>query len=190
MGYYDRDEPYYERVEARPTASSFTQFTAIFVRLVGVLLLLVGLWVSLKVIVEAWDLYRTPDHIERFATAIEKGSNLDKSLASLTTSRPSPRVDRDPSDTGALERRRLATRAEEGIPAPSPRLSYFLAWIIGILLLMLMGRLALAAVKTGGELALYDTEVKRFAKTLIREAGGSQPSSPQAGTSRPANRQL
>lgn len=114
--------------------------------------MIVGLWIGLKAINEAWGLYKEPQNIERFALAIEKGSNLDKSLSSIQS-------------------------GEKGADANSQsesvlgfRLSYFAAWMLAILLLMLVGRLALAAVKTGGELALYDMQIKKFAKLLAREA--------------------
>jgi hypothetical protein len=35
---------------------------------------------------------------------------------------------------------------------------------------MLVGRLAIAAIKTGGELALYDLQIKRFAKYLVEHS--------------------
>jgi hypothetical protein len=44
---------------------------------------------------------------------------------------------------------------------------------------MLIGRLALAAIKTGGELALYDREVKGFARTLLKETSKLQRGSEQ-----------
>lgn len=162
MGYYDRDNPTPPEETELPIAN-LTQFTAIFVRLVGVVLLLVGLWVSLKVIVEAWDLYRSPEHIERFAAAIERGSNLDKTLAALTAPRPSAR---DAKESGRPE-------SAEEVPAQPLRLSYFISWAIAILLLMLIGRLALSAVKTGGELVLYDTQVKKLVNNLIKEFGSA-----------------
>jgi disulfide bond formation protein DsbB len=171
MAYYHRDNP-----EQVTRVATVIQFTEIFVRLAGVLLLLVGLVVGIQVITEAWDLYRSPEHIERFSWAIEKGTNLDKSIAALTknpipsskTNEPGERLDqaaRSP-DTQAF--------VDESI-----RLSYLLAWIIAILLLMLIGRLALAAIKTGGELALYDREVKGFARTLLKETSKLQRESGQ-----------
>ena len=98
-------------------------------------------------------LYKNPQNIERFAQAIEKGSNLDKAIASVKGN-----SDKQAED-GASQ------VAELGF-----RLSYFAAWVLAILLLMLVGRLALAAVKTGGELALYDMQIKKFAKLLAQEA--------------------
>ncbi|PCH64700.1 MAG: hypothetical protein COC04_03320, partial [Gammaproteobacteria bacterium] len=55
----------------------------------------------------------------------------------------------------------------------SLRVSYFLAWIIAILLLMVIGGLASSAIRTGGQLALYDLQVKRFANELIKQVQAS-----------------
>lgn len=131
-----------------------TQLTHVVVRVFGFLLMIVGLWIGLKAINEAWGLYKQPQNIERFALAIEKGSNLDKTLSS---------VQRGESADGN-------ERGSEKESVLGFRLSYFAAWILAILLLMLVGRLALAAVKTGGELALYDMQIKKFAKLLAQEA--------------------
>ena len=171
MAYYQRDNP-----EQVTRVATVIQFTEIFVRLAGVLLLLVGLVVGIQVIMEAWDLYRSPEHIERFSWAIEKGTNLDKSIAALTKN-PSP----------SSKTNEPGEQLDQAAPSPdtqayvdeSIKLSYLLAWIIAILLLMLIGRLALAAIKTGGELALYDREVKGFARTLLKETSKLQRGSEQ-----------
>jgi hypothetical protein len=171
MAYYHRDNP-----EQVTRVAPVIQFTEIFVRLAGVLLLLVGLVVGIQVIMEAWDLYRSPEHIERFSWVIEKGTNLDKSIAALTkNSVPSSKTN-EPGEQLDQAARSTDTQAfvDESI-----KLSYLLAWIIAILLLMLIGRLALAAIKTGGELALYDREVKGFARTLLKETSKLQRRSEQ-----------
>lgn len=168
MNYYDRDES-----EQGTKVSVITQFTEIFVRLAGVLLLLVGLVIGIKVVVEAWGLYRSPEHIERFSWAIEQGSNLDKTIRSFTANRiPSSKsnVDSELPDQ-ALRSSDMTARTSVDEPV---RFSYFMAWVIVILLLMLIGRLALAAIKTGGELALHHREVKRFARTLLKETAKLQ----------------
>lgn len=127
-----------------------TRIAHIVVRACGFVLLTVGLWIALAVIGEAWSLYQSPERIERFATAIERGSHLDRALASTSTA---PDIE-----------------GEAAPVAPSFRLTYFVAWVIAILLLLLIGRLAIAAVKTGGELVLYDLHIKRFVRELVREA--------------------
>ncbi|MGR8948775.1 MAG: hypothetical protein ACU84Q_12055 [Gammaproteobacteria bacterium] len=130
-----------------------TEITHVIVRAFGFLLMIIGLWIGLKAINEAWGLYKEPQNIERFARAIEKGSNLDKALSTVQNG--------DAQDGGT------AAQQESVLGF---RLSYFAAWILAILLLMLVGRLALAAVKTGGELALYDMQIKKFAKLLAQES--------------------
>jgi hypothetical protein len=162
MAYYHRDNP-----EQITRVATVIQFTEIFVRLAGVLLLLVGLVIGIRVVMEAWDLYRSPEYIERFSWAIEKGTNLDKSIAALTKS-PLPSSKANELEQPDQAARSANTQAH-GLMDESIRLSYLLAWIIAILLLMLIGRLALAAIKTGGELALYDREVKRSARTRLKE---------------------
>ncbi|HJP37325.1 MAG TPA: hypothetical protein QF901_15220 [Gammaproteobacteria bacterium] len=148
-----------------------TQLTQTIVRAVGFILMLVGLWIGLKVINEAWSLYQQPQNIERLARAIEKGSNLDKALSS--NQRPAATNDLGTLEDETSERRSSSSQAREVNEALGFRLSYFVAWVIAILLLMLVGRLAIAAIKTGGELALYDLQIKRLAKYLARQVSGN-----------------
>ncbi|MSR14784.1 MAG: hypothetical protein EXR86_09540 [Gammaproteobacteria bacterium] len=147
-----------------------SQLTQIIVRASGFVLLIVGLWIALAVIAEAWSLYRDPSQIERFATAIEQGSHLDQTLASASRGSSLESGAESPADI--IENAQATPPALDVGPAPSFRLSYFVAWLIELMLLMLIGRLALAAVKTGGELVLHDRHIKRFVRELLREAGG------------------
>ena len=138
------------------------------VRCFGLALMVVGLIVSLTVISSAWSLYRSPTHIESFAQAVEQGSHLDLTLSRATQS---GRQQLDTNDMVGVAP--LPRAADSSASAPpqlaSFRFSYFMAWLLAILLLLLVGRLAIAAVRTGGELALYDVQVKKFARALIEE---------------------
>ena len=128
---------------------------SIIVRCIGLFLLLAGLWVAIQVLLEALELYRKPQHIERFAVAIERGSNIDKSLVSIRN-----QVSGQDAEVGA---------SNTGGRANDIRVSYFFAWIIALLLLLLVGRISLTAIKTGGELVLYDMQIKQFARMLAKE---------------------
>ncbi len=139
------------------------QIMAIAVRLVGVLLLVVGLVIALRVIAEAWALYSEPARIEHLAEAIERGSRLDASLAPVRT----PIAQPGPGELLPGAETKPPPAAE---PPPSVRLSYFAAWLIALLLLLLAGRLALGAVRVGGELALYDVKLRHVVRSLLREA--------------------
>ena len=128
---------------------------SIIVRLSGLVLLFIGLWIAIQVFHEALSLYKDPGNIERVAIAIESGSNIDKSIAPLKDS--------------LLGEDELTI--EEKTSAPSNngiRISYFIAWVINILLLLLLARISIMAIKTGGELALYDAQVKKLAKHLVK----------------------
>ncbi|MFT6920743.1 MAG: disulfide bond formation protein DsbB [Cognaticolwellia sp.] len=135
------------------------------VRLLGLVMLLIGLFIGIKVIFEAWHLYKEPQNIERFADAIEQGSHLDLMLAKFTSH---PEAGNNQS-AAQQPLQNIETNAE------SLRLTYFLAWIIAILLLMVIGSLASSAIRTGGQLALYDLQVKHFARQLITEARKTKP---------------
>lgn len=147
------------------SAPTTTDFLSILVRLLGLVMLLIGLFIGIKVIFEAWDLYKEPQNIERFADAIEHGSHLDVMLAKFTAG--------SKADTNESVTQQPAQQTEAN--TESLRVTYFLAWIIAIFLLMVVGGLASSAIRTGGQLALYDLQVKRFARQLITEARKTNP---------------
>ena len=126
----------------------------IVVRLCGLILLFIGLWIAIQVFNEALSLYREPANIERVAAAIEAGSNIDKSIAPIRDS--------------ILEDETDSTQTAAVATTGGFRISYFIAWIVQLLLLLLLARISVMAVKTGGELALYDAQIKRFARQLAK----------------------
>ena len=135
------------------------------VRILGMFLLLAGLWVALQVLLTAQDLYEHPEKIERFAVAIEKGSNIDKTLAPIRDSLIADNVSGNGVQQYAETKKRPASTGTNNI-----RLSYFFAWVIALLLLLLIARISLTAIKTGGELVLYDMQIKQFARMLAKES--------------------
>jgi hypothetical protein len=153
MGYHDReDSPPREAETPAPTPMAQIALSA-FVRLVGVAVLLVGLWAGIKIVLEAWALYEDPQRIERFADAIQHGSNIDGLIGTLAAS----------GEEAAGERAR-DEKGEGGL-----RLSYFAAWFVVLLLMFVIGSLAMAAITTGGQLALYDLQVRQHSRAVIRE---------------------
>ncbi|MGR8920324.1 MAG: hypothetical protein ACU85V_11945 [Gammaproteobacteria bacterium] len=153
-----KQEPAHERLDWSERGAGVL---GLAVRGCGLVLLLVGFVVALMVIINAWSLYNDPARIESFARAVEHGSGLDLTLSSAAAA---ARAELEPvaPDAGATA---ASTRAERD---PELRFSYFVAWLIALLLLLLIGRLAIAAVKTGGELALYDVKLGRFAREIVK----------------------
>lgn len=128
----------------------------LIIRALGILLLLIGLWVAIEILSAAQDLYENPEKIERFSIAIEKGSNIDKALAPQSV-QVSTNGDGSNQTSSATNKDQL-------------RLSYFCAWVIVLLLMLLIARISLTAIKTGGELALFDTQMKPFSPYLVKES--------------------
>lgn len=149
-------------------------FLAFVVRALGLVLLLFGMWLALEVLNEAWQLYHEPHRIERFADAIEAGSNIDRSIAPLQLDAGTAKGG-TPGATAANvpgsydSSAATTTQKNTGDPHYRLRLSYYLAWVIVLLLLLLLARISLGVVRTGGELVLYETQMKRFARELVRE---------------------
>ena len=177
MGYDDmlQEEP-------RTALSTAQHMLGLCVRLLGLAVLVAGVWTAVIVITEAWGLYQEPARIERFAVAIERGSNLDRAFA------PRLEVDSPPeleSKSESAERSGAApeirtgadpmasANVPEGAGADgqyySLRLSYFAAWFVGLALLVVLGILAMSAISTGGQLALYDMQVKRLSREIVHE---------------------
>jgi hypothetical protein len=145
MAYQYRDDPDSGTPDPYPLV---TLVLGVAVRLVGVIVLGVGLWAGVKVIAEAWSLYEQPQRIERLAEAVQQGSNLDGVFAGLGGA-----GEASPPGSG-----------EAGL-----RLSYFAAWFIALLLMFVIGSLAMAAITTGGRLALYDLAARQQVRAVMRE---------------------
>lgn len=143
-----------------------TRLLSLVVRSTGLVLLAVGFVVALMVIASAWSLYEDPARIEAFAREVERGSNLDLTLSG---SAAAGRAELETARGADADGQPRAAWSGGSDPATSFRFSYFVAWAIAILLLLLIGRLAIAAVRTGGELALYDVKVGKLARALLRE---------------------
>ena len=152
MGYADKDEVMDDGASG---SSGLLQLgLSTVVRLVGLVVLIVGLWVGIKIILEAWALYEEPSRIVRFADDIQNHSNLDGVIGSL--------AGEVAADAGKAS-------AKGGNAGGGLRLSYFAAWFIVLLLMFVIGSLAMAAITTGGHLVLYDLQVKRHSRAVVRE---------------------
>ncbi|MGB1799838.1 MAG: hypothetical protein ACPHLK_03295 [Gammaproteobacteria bacterium] len=154
-----------EEEQAETSQSSMSSFNetskdvlSVVVRLCGLILLFIGLWIAIQVFNEALALYKDPSNIERMASAIEAGSNIDKSIAPIHES-----ILGEDEVSSDVETTVKVKENTEGF-----RISYFIAWIVDLLLLLLLARISFMAIKTGGELALYDAQIKKFARQLLK----------------------
>lgn len=129
MGYADHD-PHQPAAPGRDYIALFNQLLGSVVRIVGCVLLAIGLWISALVVLEAWSLYLDPSRIEPFARALEQGTRMDALVQSLSA-----------PDANGVER-------------PGIGVSYLIAWFVVPILLFTAGYLAMTAARVGGQLAL------------------------------------
>jgi len=101
------------------------------VKTTGFFLLLMGVCISLYIAVETIQLYQHPENMEHLAVVIEKGSNIDHALMNNL---------HKTNDNNSL------------------RLSYFVAWLLNFMLIMLISMISLAFIKTGASLVQNTVE--------------------------------
>lgn len=139
----DRDAPDNIAMDSRAGGLAvwlwLSRFTNGVVRAAGVALVLVGLWAGVKVVFEAWSLYRDPTAVDRLARVIDRASHVDSLIPAPGAAPPA----------GSPAGRPGAPTEERFRP------SYFLAWVVAILLLLLVGKLASWTVRAGGQLAIH-----------------------------------
>ena len=140
------------------------QLLAILVRLLGLSFLVVGIGAAVVILNEAWMLYQEPERIERFALAIERGSNLDKIFA-LSDSETLKTGDQ--GDTAGNSSVSSDASASEG--DANLRLSYFAGWFLVLLLMLVASITAISAVSAGGRLVLYDTDIRQLSRAVVKE---------------------
>lgn len=132
---------------------SIKDILSVIVRLSGLALLFIGMWILIQTFNEALSLYKEPKNIESLAVTVAAGSGIDKVF--MPTNKKL-----EPQEKNIIKDKK---------PANSNfRISYFVAWVINLLLLLLLARISIMAIKTGGELCLYDTQIKEFARQLIK----------------------
>jgi hypothetical protein len=141
--------------------------TATLVRLVGIVVLAVGLLVGLLVLHTAWNLLQKPETILPFAQEIETRSQLNAFVHGwcrvlLTILREKATMAGTPE---VLSPQTIAT-LENGLKLD---LSYFAAWGLTVMVLLLIGRIAFWTLSTGAQAALASTNSERQIKRIVRE---------------------
>ena len=154
-----KDSQLYDK-ERQAQGQSAGNWPEALVRVVGIILLLVGLWASMQVLLEALRLYRDPVKIEQLASAIERGSNLDRNLTHISVD------DTEENDNAANISTLSKQQSGQGI-----RLTYFIAWIIALLILMLVAMIAFSCIRAGSDLVLQDRQMKRYMRLLVTQLG-------------------
>lgn len=149
----------------------FQQVLAILVRLMGLAFLAVGIGAGFIILNEAWTLYQEPARIERFATAIEDGSNLDVIFA---LSADASTGAAEPGQSDGATQGDASAQASGSAAGKSLRLSYFAGWFLVLLLMLVASIVSISAVSAGGRLVLYDTDIRQLSRAVVKEVRRSK----------------
>jgi hypothetical protein len=142
----------------------FQQMLAILVRLLGLGFLVIGIGAAVIILNEAWMLYQEPARIEKFAVAIERGSNLDKIFA-LSGGDVATSDEQDQAAGGSNPK----STASNAAASTNLRLSYFAGWFLVLLLMLVASIVAISAVSAGGRLVLFDTDIRQLSRAVVKE---------------------
>ena len=156
MGYDDRDEPQgvhrreHKMIDILGTLASV--LANALVRISGVVLVAVGVWAAVSVVFEAWNLYRDPSRVERFAAVLEEATGLRAPSATGHQQRRGPDTGKTGSPAGVAD---STAEAKHRDPL-ALRLAYVFAWLLVVLLLLMIGKLANWTIVAGAKLAFAD----------------------------------
>ncbi len=138
------------------------QLLAVLVRLLGLCFLVVGIGAAVVILHEAWMLYQEPERIDRFAVAIERGSNLDKVFA--LSSNETVKTSQQGDSAGSAP-----SSSDASAESANLRLSYFAGWFLVLLLMLVASITAISAVSVGGRLVLFDTDIRQLSRAVVKE---------------------
>ena len=123
-------------------------------RLCGLLLLLTGMAAALFTVQEAWNLYESPERVNRFARQVETDTGLDRQVSQVMFGLTDKQS--DAGEPAAIDGNAAAAQDR-----PDIRLTYFISWILIILVLSLLVRVSLAMAHTGSKILLHDLRKER-----------------------------
>ena len=156
----------------------------LLVQLAGVIVLVGGLFSASQVVSYGWGLLEKPATIVPFAEEIERQTQLNRFVGQFNLMFEFFRKANNAIPSGAPP-----ASVYDPVPYPSkqppakqepladpvnttpvaPNVSYFIAWIITIVLLGLIARISLWAVAEGGKLVLFTGNQDRQLKRVIGE---------------------
>lgn len=116
----------------------------LFVRVMGICLFLIGLWAAVHTLLEALSLYKDPGKVAQFASYIEQG--MGKPEINSTPAQ----AEINPGDPASIGQGILNNSNKE--------LTYFIAWVISLLLLFLIASIAFSCIRTGANIVMQSRD--------------------------------
>ena len=146
------------------------------IRLIGLGVLLAGLYSAAQVGIKAWELLENTDQVTRLSESIEKQSHLNTFVGEMRglmdlikKTRESGQLLSDVGQGTTPKTYGSATPNQVSNDPPLFNASYFSAWGIVLVLLALIAKISLWAVREGGKLALYSVNSDQQLKGILRE---------------------
>ena len=136
-------------MEATQPQNSNSLFNPV-VRLIGITVMIFGLYISGKVAFEAWNLYDKPESIQKWQKIVEKETQMDAALNSKMDA--------------ALQQN------NKPVNKKIIKFSYFVSWFIVVLMLLIISRIGLWTLREGAKLALFNNiDTQQFARAIVEE---------------------
>ena len=129
------------------------EFGSVFntiVRVIGIIIMIVGLVILGKVLHRVWSLYDDPGYVKTYSEKIEEASNINANF-------------------NAGFQRFLKSTMKSRRKLKEFNLAYFCTWLLILLLLGIIGRIGIAMISQGGKLAIVGTAEKHIAKEVSTE---------------------
>jgi hypothetical protein len=131
-------------------------------RALGIVLMLSGLFVLLTVAHTAWNLLEDQQLVQKLAAQVEEASRIDSFIDQEVT---------------ALQIPPAHSPAEAGNPSAAskpirPSISYFAAWPLLFIILLIVGRVGLWLLREGGHIytnSSYEEQTKKLLREMIAE---------------------
>ena len=165
----------YEIQDIRTSSAS-----TVMLRVLGVVILLTGLYGAYQVVERAWMLFEKQETVVKFAEEIEKHAHLNAFLGQMNVlvdfvNKAKSAIPDNQNQAFGKSTYPSTPPAAAAATAPVPALnaSYLMAWILTLVLLGLIGRISFWAITAGGKLALFsldhDEQLRGILRQLIQE---------------------
>lgn len=148
-------------------SSNTPQFAFInFVKILGVVLICVGIYFGYQVINYAWKLLEEPQLVATFSEKIENNSKINANLKNFFANGLVLKMNQAGTNQPVQ-----ATIGGQGQSQVEFNASYFLAWSVTLLLLALIGNISCKIIVSGGKIAAssdYSAELHVLMKRLSK----------------------
>ena len=149
---------YTEECTEKPSANNKPAMSIIFVRLVGIGIMLFGVSMLIDAVDAAWNLFNSPEYLANLAEMIDAQSGLNSFFE---------RAYSDLTQVNSDLQSNLSGAGNSSLNVPRLNISYFAALLIVFTVISIVGKIAYWALAEGGKLACFKLESDALAKNCL-----------------------